>query len=113
MPADSVPPDKHHETALRGDFLMFPRFLVYHPADLVKNISHYVEGETYRDNVPVADIKGTLHPSYYDNNWLVMMMSLERHKVDFDVEKVKEAIFNTQYFESIHLSKYGDIYFIN
>ena len=72
--------------------------LVYHPADLVKNIAHYVEGKTYRDTVPVADIKGTLHASYYDNNWLVMMMSLERHKDDFDVEKVKEAIFNTQYF---------------
>lgn len=41
------------------------------------------------------------------------MMSLERHRDDFDVEKVKEAIFNTQYFEPIYLSKYGDIYFIN
>lgn len=87
--------------------------LVYHPADLVKNIAHYVEGKTYRDTVPVADIKGTLHPSYYDDNWLVMMMSLEQHRDDFDVEKVKEAIFNTQYFEPIHISKYGDIYFIN
>lgn len=87
--------------------------LVYHPADLVKDIAFYVEGKTYRDTVPVADIKGTLHPSYYDNNWLVMMMSLERHRDDFDVEKVKEAIFNTQYFEPIYLSKYGDIYFIN
>lgn len=66
--------------------------LVYHPADLVKDIASYVEGKTYRDNVPVADIKGTLHASYYDNNWFVMMMSLKRHKNDFDVEKVKEAI---------------------
>jgi len=70
--------------------------LVYHPADLVKNIAYYVEGKTYRDSVSVADIKGTLHASYYDNNWLVMMMSLQRHKNDFDVEKVKEAILNTQ-----------------
>lgn len=86
---------------------------VYHPADLVKDIAYYVEGETYQANVPVVNIKGTLHPSYYDNNWLVMMMSLEMHKNDFDVEKVKEAILNTQCFEPIHLSKYGDIYFIN
>ena len=40
--------------------------LVYHPADLVKGIAQYVEGETYQANVPVADIKGTLHASYYD-----------------------------------------------
>lgn len=53
--------------------------LVYHPADLVKDIANYVEGETYHANVPVADIKGTLHASYYDNNWLVMMMKLDRH----------------------------------
>lgn len=59
--------------------------MVYPPADLVKNIAYYVEGETYQADVPVADIKGTLHPSYYDKNWLVMLMSLERHKDDFDV----------------------------
>lgn len=41
---------------------------VYHPADLVKNIAYYVEGETYQAEVPVADIKGTLHPSYYDKS---------------------------------------------
>ena len=87
--------------------------LVYHPADLVKDIANYVEGETYHANVPVADIKGTLHASYYDNNWLVMMMKLDRHKDDFDVERVKDAIFNTQCFEPIHLSKYGELYFIN
>lgn len=86
---------------------------VYHPADLVNDIANYLEGETYQANVSVADIKGTLHPSYYDSNWLVMLMSLERHKDDFDVEKVKEAIFNTQCFEPIHLSKYGELYFIN
>ena len=87
--------------------------LVYHPADLVKDIANYVEGETYHANVPVADIKGTLHESYYDNNWLVMMMKLDRHKDDFDVERVKDAIFNTKCFEPIHLSKYGDLYFIS
>ena len=36
---------------------------VYHPADLVKGIAQYVEGETYNDNVPVADIKARLHAS--------------------------------------------------
>ena len=86
---------------------------VYHPADLVKDIAYYVEGETFQSNVRVADIKGTLHASYYDNNWLVMMMKLDRHKDDFDVERVKDAIFNTKCFEPIHLSKYGELYFIN
>lgn len=86
---------------------------VYHPADLVKNIAYYVEGETYQAEVPVADIKGTTHPSYYGLNWLQMLMSLERHKNDYDVEKVKEAIFNTQCFEPIQLSKFGSSYFID
>ena len=86
---------------------------VYHPAHLVKDIAYYVEGETYNANVRVADIKGTLHRSYYGNNWLVMMMSLERHKDDYDMEKVKEAILNTKCFEPIQLSKFGDIYFID
>ena len=87
--------------------------MVYHPADLVDNIDYYVEGETYKDNVRVADIKGTLHPSYYGWNWLQMLMSLERHKNDYDVEKVKDAIVNTQCFEPIQLSKFGSIYFID
>jgi len=87
--------------------------MVYHPADLVKNIAYYVEGKTYQADVPVADIKGTLHPSYYGLNWLQMLMSLERHKNDYDVEKVKEAIFNTQCFEPIQLSKFGSTYFID
>lgn len=86
---------------------------VYHPADLVKGIAQYVEGETYQANVPVADIKGTLHASYYDCNWLVMMMKLDRHKDDFDVERVKDAIFNTKCFEPIQLSKFGSLYFID
>lgn len=86
---------------------------VYHPADLVDNIDYYAEGEIYKDNVRVADIKGTLHPSYYGLNWLQMLMSLERHKNDFDVEKVKEAILNAQCFEPIQLSKFGSIYFID
>lgn len=106
--------DAKHLSELNGFDLKEEYFdPVYHPADLVKHIAYYVEGETYRANVPVADIKGTLHSSYYGNNWLVMMMSLERHKNDFDVEKVKDAILNTQCFEPIHLSKYGDFYFIN
>ena len=87
--------------------------MVYHPADLVEQIAYYVEGETYNANVRVADIKGTLHPSYYGLNWLQMLMSLERHKNDIDVEKVKEAIFNTQCFEPIQLSKFGSTYFID
>ena len=87
--------------------------MVYHPADLVEQIAYYVEGETYNANVRVADIKGTLHPSYYGLNWLQMLMSLERHKNDIDVEKVKEAIVNTQCFERIQLSKFGSIYFID
>lgn len=87
--------------------------LVRHPQDLVKHIAYYVEGETYNTNVRIADIKGTLHPSYYGLNWLQMLMSLERHKNDFDMEKVKEAILNTQCFEPIQLSKFGSIYFID
>lgn len=86
---------------------------VYHPADLVKSVAYYVEGETYQAEVQVADIKGTLHPSYYGLNWLQMLMSLERHKNEYDVEKVKEAIFNTQCFEPIQLSKFGSSYFID
>ena len=86
---------------------------VYHPADLVDNIDYYAKGEAYKDNVRVADIKGTLHPSYHGLNWLQMLMSLERHKNDFDVERVKEAILNTQCFEPIQLSKFGPTYFID
>lgn len=83
---------------------------VYHPQDLVKHIAYYVEGGTYNTNVRITDIKGTLHPSYYGLNWLQMLMSLERHKNDFDMEKVKESILNTQCFEPIQLSKFGSIY---
>lgn len=86
---------------------------VYHPADLVKDIAYYVEKETYNANVSVKDIKGSTHPSYYGNNWLVMIMNLERHKVDTDIEAVRAAILDTGYFESIQLSKFGDIYFID
>lgn len=86
---------------------------VYHPADLVKHIAYYEAGETYNDNVPIAAIKGSTHSSYYGNNWLAMMMNLERHKEDCDVELVKAAIFNTIYCEPIQLSKFGDLYFID
>ena len=85
---------------------------VYRPEEIVPRIAYYVEGETYEANVFVADIKGSLHLSYNSNNWLVMMMNLSRHKNDFDVERVKEAIYNTKCFEPIHLQKYGRIYFI-
>lgn len=86
---------------------------VYHPADLVEHIAYYIEGETYNANVRVADIKGSTHPSYYGLNWLQMLTSLERHKNDFDVETVKEAILNTKGFEPIQLCKFGSIYFID
>lgn len=76
-------------------------------------LNYYEAGKTYNDNVCVADIKGTTHPSYYGMNWLSMMMSLERHKEDHDVEAVRAAIFNTNCFEPIQLSKYDDIYFID
>ena len=42
-----------------------------------------------------------------------MMMNLERHKDEFDAEKVKVAILNTKCFEPIQLSKFGSIYFID
>lgn len=86
---------------------------VYHPQDLVKHIAYYVEGGTYNTNVRITDIKGTLHPSYYGLNWLQMLMSLERHKNDFDIDKVKEAILDTKCFEPIQLGKFGSIYFID
>ena len=37
----------------------------------------------------------------------------ENNNIRPTTEKVKEAIFNAKCFEPIHLSKYGDIYFIN
>lgn len=86
---------------------------VYHPADLVKDIAYYVEKETYNANVSVKDIKGSTHPSYYGNNWLIMIMNLERHKVDTDIEAVRAAILDTGCFEPIQLSKFGDMYFID
>lgn len=86
---------------------------VYHPADLVKDIAYYTEGETYKTTVRVDEIVGTTHPSYYGLNWLQMLMSLERHKDDYDVTRVEEAILNTKCFEPIHLSKFGNHYFID
>ncbi len=47
-------------------------------------------------NVRIDAIVGTTHPSYYGLNWLQMLVSLERHKDDIDVTKVKEAIINTK-----------------
>lgn len=86
---------------------------VYHPADLVGHIAYYSAGDSYKATVRVKDIKGTTHPSYYGENWLVMMMTLERHKEDTDMNAVKEAINNKECFEPIQLSKFGDLYFID
>ena len=86
---------------------------VYHPQELVRHIAYYVEGETYTANVRVDVIVGSTHPSYYGLNWLQMLMCLERHKEDVDVDSVKEAILNTKCFEPIQLSKFGNLYFIN
>ena len=86
---------------------------VYHPEDLVKDLGGYVKGRSYEAHIRVEDIKGTTHPSYYGNNWLVMMMSLERHKTDTDIEAVRAAILDTSFFEPIQLSKFGDLYFID
>lgn len=87
--------------------------MVYHPADLIKHSVYYQAANTYNDNVRLIDIKGSTHPSYYGLNWLSMMMSLQRHTEDFDVEAVRAAILNIKCFEPIQLSKYGDIYFID
>ena len=107
--ADAKCVPKLKDFSLKDDFFE----IVYHPADLVEHIAYYVEGETYYDKVRVADIKGSTHPSCYGLNWLSMLMSLERHKEDHDVETVKAAILNTNCFEPIQLSKFGDLYFID
>lgn len=86
---------------------------VCHPEDRVKGIAGYVEGGTCEANVWVADIKGTTHPSYCGLNWLQMLMSLDRHKDDYDEESVRRAIGDTGFFERIHLRRYGDLYFID
>lgn len=103
-----------HIAKLKGCDLR-PEFFetVYHPQDLIEHIAYYEEGKTYSAMVQVSDIKGTTHPSYYGLNWLQMLMSLERHKKDTDEESVRSAINNTQCFEPIRLSKFGNIYFIN
>ena len=86
---------------------------VYHPADLVEDIGEWKEMRSYEAEVPVADIKGTTHPSYYGLNWLQMLMSLERHKEDVDKEGVRRAILSGWTLEPIRLSKFGDLYFID
>ena len=86
---------------------------VYHPADLVENIGQWEVARSYEAEVPVADIKGTTHPSYYGLNWLQMLMSLERHKEDTDEESVRRAILSGWEFEPIRLSKFGELYFID
>lgn len=86
---------------------------VYHPKDYVENYPFYVRGETYEGVVRVEKIMGTTHERYYGKNWLVMLMSLNRHRSDVDVESVFAAINNTQVSDRIRLSKYGDAYFID
>lgn len=86
---------------------------VYHPADLVENIGQWEVARSYEAEVPVADIKGTTHPSYYGLNWLQMLMSLERHKEDVDEESVRRAICDGGALEPIRLSKFGELYFID
>ena len=65
-----------------------------HPADLVEGIDQWEAVRSYEAEVPVADIKGTTHPSYYGLNWLQMLMSLERHKKDTDEQSVRRTIFS-------------------
>lgn len=85
---------------------------VYSPEDIVESVSCYREGETYETSVRVSEIVGTIHPDYCKYNWVVMMMSLKRHKTDFDVVKVLEAISNNGGYERIHLFKFEKLYFI-
>ena len=67
---------------------------VYHPTDLVADIGQREVDKSYEAEVPVADIKGTTHPSYYGLNWLQMLMSLERHKKDTDEQSARRTIFS-------------------
>lgn len=86
---------------------------VYHPQDYVENYPFYIRVKSYTDMVCVENIKGTTHDSYHGKNWLVMLMSLKRHRSDYDVEKVIAAINDTQVSDKICLSKYGDAYFVD
>lgn len=86
---------------------------VYHPKDYVENYLFYESGETHEDVVRVERIMGTTHERYCGRSWLVMLMSLNRHRSDDDVERVMAAINNTQVSERICLSKYGDAFFID
>ena len=60
---------------------------VYHPKDYVENYPFYESGETHEDVVRVERIMGTTHERYYGKNWLAMLMSLNRHQSDDDVER--------------------------
>lgn len=86
---------------------------VYHPKDYVEHYPFYVRGETYEDVVRVEKIMGTTHESYYGKNWLMLLMSLNRHRSDVDVERVIAAINDNRISDKIRLSKYGDAYFID
>lgn len=60
---------------------------VYHPRDYVENYLFYESGETHEDVVRVERIMGTTHERYCGRSWLVMLMSLNRHRSDDDVER--------------------------
>lgn len=47
------------------------------------------------------------------DNWLVMLMSLDRHKEDVYENRVKEAIYNNSFYELIHLRKNRVLYFVD
>lgn len=79
----------------------------------MKDIGQWKVARRYEAEVPVADIKGTTHPSYYDLNWLQMLMNLERHKEDVDAERVRRAILSGGALEPIQLSKFGGLYFVD
>lgn len=86
---------------------------VFHPMDYVKNYPFYVRKETHEDVVRVENIVGTTHESYYGKNWLAMLMSLKRHRSDYDINSVIAAINDTRVADRRSLSKYGDAYFID
>ena len=80
---------------------------------MVEDIGKWEVVMSYDAEVPVSDIKGTTHPSYYDLNWLQMLISLERHKEDMNEKSVRRAIRDSDALEPIQLSKFGDLYFID
>jgi len=87
--------------------------IVFHPEEFIRDYSSYVYVSTYETSVCVRNIKGTTHPNYCGKSWLRMMMGLKRHTNDYDVDRVKEIIYDTSIGERIRLSKYGEFYFVD